>query len=324
MITMLVVVIAGVGGLMWFISNQDQATQDTRTIISEAASTGLKGKPATITVKAVDKANDDTQIAANGYICTNPTVTDTSIVCGFQDSKVLSSTATTDFTSGLVVGDKYVGLASNNTYFGFPTVVKDILTQADPLTLETYSTTSDMFFELKTAGDAIITASGGTQNLTLSASEGEILGQVKLQQNVTNTAVNLAGFYFDKATNGNMTKVEEAGDVAAKIPSGTTGFAATTGVSLTATEAEDVVFLFDTPVILKEYDSVTIEDGIKLTADSDGCTAGGENVVIYSLDKIWTLSSKDTNKFVYSYESDAATPADVGLADQSFTFSCTA
>src|SRR3990167_7043320 len=113
MITMLVVVIAGVGGLMWFISNQDQATQDTRTIISEAASTGLKGKPATITVKAVDKANDDTQIAANGYICTNPTVTDTSIVCGFQDSKVLSSTATTDFTSGLVVGDKYVGLASN-------------------------------------------------------------------------------------------------------------------------------------------------------------------------------------------------------------------
>lgn len=313
-VVLIVGVISGVGLIGYAIMNQP-STEDIQNIQSTTATSSLTGKPATLSVKAIDKANDDAQVTAPLYVILDPVVSDSEITGSFSaDGTTLSATATTDVTSGINVGKKYVAIAANATFVGFPSEIKTVQTQADLLTVPTHTIAPNVQITMKDEDDNSLGASGATRNLTLSASDAAVLSEIKIKQNFTNTAYNFAGFYFDKAISSNITSIEIAG---------TQDFSKSS-LGLEYTEADDIMFLFDSPILMKEQDTVTISDGIKITANSNGCVTGdaGENLVFYILDRVWVKSSVDSNKMIYAYETDASSPADTGATDQSFTLVC--
>lgn len=311
---------------------QQQQTSTIQQTVQQTSTTNpLAGKAATITAFVKDDANDKTGIRAALYLITNPTVGTDNVAGTFAVDATTIATTGTDLTSGLAVGTKYVAIASNNTYFGFPskelTVGEGPVTdgnarvsgsgQSQTLEIDAYTTASGVSFTIKDKDENTISLqNGGTRNLTLSADEAELLDSIKIEVNQTNAALNLAGFYFDKPASGaNISKFE--------VASGYTGTPGITkgGIALQSTEADDEMYLFNAPIVVKEYGSVEIQDGIFLTADGGGCAGADEIYTIYALDKIWVKSSIGS-KMIYAYETDSTTPADVGIANPSVYFHC--
>lgn len=304
---MVILVLAVVAGVVFLFMNF--AGTSTTSTTTTSAPDNLIGKPSTLSIKAVDAANDDTQLASHGFVCLSPTVTADEITCNFLDDKTLSATSTTDFTSGTNVGGKYVAISSNNTYFGFPTEEREILTQGDPLTLSAYTTTSSITITMEDEDGNALGENGATRNLTLGASDVATLEQIKIKQTTANTALNMAGLYIDLVANSNITTVESVNEAAI----------AEVAPFLQRTEADQEMFLLPTPVLLKEQASLTIDNAISFTADSDGISAAAtEDVTFYILDRIWVKSSTNSNKMIYAYETDSASQSDVGLTDPTF------
>lgn len=317
MVLLFVIGLAVVGGIGYMIysDSQQQTALDKQTEVIQSGSS-LTGKPATVSVKGLDGANDNAQIASHLYLVKNPTVGTEEITGQLSaDGTALSTSSRTDVTEGLNVGDKIVAVASNATYFGFPTEVKTIAgSQSMLMDVTSYSTTDQLDIILKDKDENTLGRSGATRNLTLGSDETEVLDTVKFELNTTNKAFNLAGFYFDKSTTAdtNVSKIEK--------PSGYSGGVSFSKASLNLerTEADDIVFLLSEPKLMLEYDSVEIRDGISFTADGDKANAP-ETVVLYALDKVWIKSSVNSDKLIYAYETDASTKADVGMTDPSFS-----
>lgn len=318
MVMLVVLVLIAAVGVGYFIySGQTQQTaieKQTETINSGSS---LTGKPATANVRAVDPSNDNTQVAAHLYLVKDPVVGDESITGGFSaDGTAMSTSTRTQVTEGLNVGDKIVALASNATYFGFPTEVMELTgSQSKLVDVEVYSTTDQLDIIIEDKDENALGRSGATRNLTLGSEETEVLAKVYFQVNTTNKAFNLAGFYFDKSTtaDSNISSIDKAAGY-----SGSQAFSKAS-LNLERTEADDTVFLLDKPKLLLEWDSVTIANGIEFSADGNKANAP-ETIVLYVLDKVWIKSSVDNNKLIYAYETDGSTHSDVGMTDPSFSF----
>lgn len=322
LVSLVVIAAVAVGYFIWSDSQDQEFKEDIRDTIKEDVTTSnpLIGKPATADSRAVDRGNDNTQVGALLYFILSPTVSDGEIAGNFAaDGVTMSASSRTSTTSGITVGTKYVAIASNNTYFGFPTAVKEIgkrsdgsYEQSELVDLDVYTTASSVQITVKDEDETALTNGGGV-NLTLASNEAETLSEIKLKVNQSNVALNLAGFFFDKVANTNVSAVDKASGY-----SGSPSFSESS-LNLAYTEADDTVFEFDSPILLKEQGSITITDGITVSAKASGCS--GENLVMYFFDKIWTKSTK-ADKMIYAAESDADTEADIGMTNPSFTIVC--
>jgi len=316
MIALLVVVVF-LGGYYIWSDQQQTALEEEREVAIREEGVSLMGKPAELSVYCKDLGNDNTKTAAGFYIIVDPEVTDNEITGNFAaDGTTASTTARKSVTEGLTVSSNYLGIASNSTYFGFPTEIKSITKQAENVDLGMYTTVGTLDIVVKDKDENILTMVEAATNLTLGADESEVLDEIEFQCNDTDKAVNLAGFYIDLPAGTNITGVEISAGY-----SGTPGVTES-NINLKSTEADDYLFLFDSPQLLLEYDSVELSRVLKLTADGDGCCdCNGEYFEVYALDKIWTKSSLE-DKMIYAYETDATSPADIGVSNPKEKYLC--
>jgi len=298
-------------------------TSDTTTTITDTitATTGLTGKPGTLSVDIRDGANDNAQIAAPIFIISSPTVGTDEITGAFAaDGTAVSASGRTDVTSGISVGMKYIAMTGNDSIIGFPSDLAEVGTeqancgQSCLVDVVGYTITNSVEESLEDEDGNAIGEDGATRNLTLPADAIETLELFRIKVNQSNAALNLAGFYIDRVADSNISSIS--------IVAGDTPALTKTALNLESTEADDDVFLFDSPILLKEQESVNIDNALKFEADAVGCVT--EDVLIYTLDRIWTKSSIDSSKMVYAYESDASTSADVGITNPVFTMACSA
>jgi len=283
----------------------------------------LAGKAATLSVYAYDQAADTpatTKAIVPFYLVESPTVSSREITGAVNvDGDALSSTARTSFTEGLVVGDVVVGLAANGTYYGKPSASKTIDGQSVPLDVNVYAiATSGGDVIIKDKDETTLTVSAtGTANLTLGASQEEPLHYMRIENNNTNLAWNVFGFFIDKPAGTNITAFTGSGV--------TTGHAAVGyskgGNDLVRVETDDEIFYFNEPIMLLEYDYIQLND-LAVKADGDGCAAD-DTFTIYVFDANWFRSSKKV-ALMLGAETDADSPADVGAGDYSETYACTA
>ena len=287
----------------------------------------LKGKAATISVFAYDKASNTpstTKTVVPLYLVQNPTVTATKVTGEdfAADGTDLSSSSRTDVTEGLTVGDKFVAIAANGSYYGAWSSIITIDKQAKNLDLDNWAiATNGGDIELKDEGENVIANGEGGTNLTLGASETESFYYLKIKNNNTNSAWNVAGFFIDKAANSNITTFSGEGTTTENYA---VSYAKDGTFGLERTDADDVMFTLATPVMLLEYDQIKFND-LQVRADGDGCAAvdSGEAFSIYVFDKAWFRSSKE-NAMMYGAETDSDSPVDVGANDYSETHYCDA
>lgn len=320
MTTLLFVLVAAVVfgvGYMIYSGMQTQQTQDTIANTVSNAPASNAGKPATLSVQAIDpRVSGDTQVAAKLYVITDPVIGTDSITGTFAaDGDSLATSGRTDVTSGINVGTKYLAVASNSTYLGFPTEVKTVASQSENLDLEVHSQATHLQITMKDEDDNALGESGATRNLTLAASDAATIGEIKIKVNASNVAVNLGGFYTKLNDNTNISSVEKTG---------TQDFEKST-LNLLSTTGDDYVFLFSTPKLLLEQQTLTISDGLTLKTNTGGCGASNnEDIVFYFFDKVWVKSTDDTNKMIYAYETDVESATDVGMTNDIFTLRCSA
>lgn len=286
----------------------------------------LKGKAATESVFAYDKAADTpstSKLNAPLYLIESPVVT-TDKVTGdafAADGTTLSTSARTAVTEGLNVGDTIIAIAANNTYYGKWSAVKTIESQAENLDLDSYTTigSSSGDIILKDEDESTVTPGGGATNLTLGASQTESFYELKIKNNNTNKAWNVGGWFIDEAAGTNISSFSGTGTTEGSFAVGYSK--STTGLG--RTDTDDVVFTLAEPVLLLEYDYITIKK-LQVQADGDGCKAtSGEVFSVYVFDKAWYRSSKE-NAMKYGFETDADSPSDIGASDYSETYYCTA
>jgi|GEM_PF-4657860 len=341
-VALLVIIFAAIA-TVYFVSKQttlqEKQTDTTEKQAEAAATDNLAGKPATISTYSNDRANVNsvTHAASALYLILNPVVTADSITGTFAaDGTLLSSSSRTDITNGISMGLKFVAISSNSTYFGFPTkeltvgvAEPGILTegQSANLDVDTYRTTNSLKITMKEASTdtETLTNGGSTKNLTVAANEVVVLNYLEIQQNQSNRAFNLAGFYIDKTSNGNISEIGKASDYSTGSGNSNPPFDVS-ATDIMSTEADDVRFALTTPILMKEYGKVTFTDAIKLTGDSDGCASAnsGESYVLYVFDKIWYKSSVTSDKMIYAVETDSSSHTDIGMTNPSFTILCAA
>jgi hypothetical protein len=317
LLVILVIAIVGLG--VYFVwSNQQQTAQGEK--IAQTTSTTPTGKPATVSINAYDKASTtQAQTAALLYVIKNPTVTADGITGTFvADGSVLSATARTDISSGLNTGDTYLAIASNNTYFSDgDTTTNTINSQSSTDDVYVYKAANSFAWTInKVAGGSNLNNVGTDKNLSLGASETASMNKIEITINQSGTAANIAGLYFDKALNTNISVID--------VSDGYTGSPAITkaNIAFASNTNADVVFTFDKPVLIKSYGKVTLSDAIKLTANGNGCGTG-ETLTVYAFDKIWIKSSVNPAKMIYAYESDSTTsPLDIGITNPSQSIKC--
>ncbi len=279
----------------------------------------LAGKTATLNTYATDQSADDTstKAAAKCYIITEPVVSEDMVVPGelgsfAADGTDLSSTGKTSVTAGVTVGKSYTGVCANASWYGAFSPVKNVLTQSEDLELHVWNIASGISVTAKDEDEnsiAILDAGAGV-NLTLGASESESLDEIKFKNNNSNAAYNLWGFYFDTDSETNLTSITGEGTTAGDY---LIGYSKTT-TGLGKTSKDDEVFKFDEAILLNEFDQVEANN-IQFKADGDGCEAdGGETLTLYGVDANWYRSSKE-KAMKFGPETDADSPADVGLAD---------
>jgi len=332
LIAFLVITVLLVGGLGVYYMAKQQTALERRE--AEVVPPALVGKSVTLSAVAYDQAADSpssTQAVAPLYVILEPTeVTDTKVKGnGFAaDGTSLSSSARTDVTSGLKVGNKIIAIAVNKTvsagtgYYGVWSDVKELDGQQVLLDLDVYKVAaSGGQITLRDKDENTIDIGGGDVNLTLGASETEQFDYLRIENNNTNAAWNVVGFFIDKASGTNLTGFSIG---ASSKTEGTYEIGlAETDKGLERTDADDEVFEFAEPIMLLEYDYIKVTD-LQVKADGDGCASTtGEAFTIYIVDGTWFKSSKE-NAMIFDWEDDSDSPSDVGASDLSATYYCTA
>ena len=163
------------------------------------------------------------------------------------------------------------------------------------------------------------TLTTGQVNITgVGANAEKTLDHLKYTNNDSDSAMNLAGFFFDIGYGGNVSKIE--------VKSGDSTIT-DTGLKFEVTadkEKDDFVSEIDDdsatpgnqPIILHEYDE--FESGkIIIGANSNGCASGGEGITVYAFDKANFKARDGTIQF--GHQTDTDTVADVGASHVNLT-----
>jgi len=324
-ITLAVIAFLGIMGWAVYSFSVAQTAYNYGTGNMSQTPTSLIGKAATVSVFGYDQAAASPQsskIAGLLYLIENPvTSADGKTISGTfaADGTTLSTTARTDVTEGLNVGDTFIGVIANGTYYGKPSSAYEIKAQSGNLDLDAYKTaTSGGKIVLKDTDETVITASAvGTNNLTLAATQDEKFYLFRIENNNSARAWNVEGFYIDKAVGSNLSAFSGSGTTTGSYAVGYSKG----GEGLLRTDADDEIFYFSSPIMLLEYDSIDLSD-LKVKADGDGC-AVGDTFAIGVFDANWFRSAK-TNSLKLGAETDADSPADVGVSDYSVTYACQA
>ena len=319
-------------GVIYFVYSDTQQTaldKQLQVDLLTSPSSSLIGKPATMSIFALDAGNTDTttKVVGDLYVITDPVIGADVISGGFAvDGTALSASARTAVTTGITVGTNVAAIASNDTYFGFPTEMMIIgtaksgdnyalagLGQSQTLDLDVYKTAPAL--SIRVYEDNTEVTEEGNRNLSVGASQTMVPDEIRFEMNLTNVAVNLAGFYIDLPSGSNVTSVEIASEAGVGLTE--------SNVNLKYTEADDYFFTFSSPILMEAWDKVILENAIKLTGTSSGCSTGDnlDTVTIGAVDKIWVKSS-DSSSMIYAYESDAASPTDIGLANTDLVLNC--
>jgi len=271
--------------------------------------TSLWGKSVVLSTAALDKAADDvnTKAAVPVYVLTGKN--------GFvYTDEDLSSSARTDLTNGLTVGDTATLWAFNNTWYSKGPVDKYLATQQETVDLEVYAVTDDLDMTLYNSDGTALTE-GSNANISIAAGATDYFEKFKIKQNVSNRAFNFLGIFADLDTETNISAIT-IGAMDTTLAETTTGLKRVT--------TDDYIWQVSTPVMLLEYDSIVVGP-ITITGDGDGCSAGtsttADDVTLYVFDGNYYFSTKGA-EVKFGGETDAVSPADVGASDQSYTFIC--
>ena len=294
--------------------------------IANAQAAGKYGEASTIYASAIDGAatNTETQRATTAYFWNKD---DLSSLIPSSAGTTLSASATT-VISGFNRGDILGGVAFDSTYFGIPITETCVDSDSVNVKFRVYRATDaiKMWFKGNDSIDTTILDFAGTQTT-------ELVKELHIQQNQSADAYNFAGIYFDFITNSNVTTVGVGGsemlfaDTAQRTKAGLTSpgsltFSKVAGSpfgSNTRRAISDVVFTTE-PLILLEGDEIVVKN-LQFTLDADKCGTA-EAITVYTFDKGYFVSSAGVG-VSYGYETDAATPADAGVADTGGSFKTT-
>lgn len=332
MILLLVVVVIAVAYFIYSDTQAKKLEQEQIIIREEAPAVGLTGKPGTLSVFALDKSNSDktTKAAGQLYVITDPVITADKITGGFStDGTLMSTTVRTSVTTGITVGTKFAAIASNSTYFGFPTTELTFGTsnpngdgyslngvgQSQTLDIDVYKTAPTINLKMYEGLNEVKEADISTFNFSIGADQVAVPDTIDIEMNLTNVAVNLAGFYIDLPADTNISSIEIQ-------TAGSEGLAEST-LNLVNTETDDYVFEFSSPILMLPWDKLTLTNALKFTGSGTGCTGAddGDLFTFYMLDKIW-YKSADESAMKYMYETDASTSEDIGMGIEVMNYSC--
>lgn len=320
-----VIAILVMGGIVtWSVMSQQSALDEAAAAAQTSGPTSLQGKTAVVSVYAYDHAVDSPSttkrnvplylFVGNGDdpIQVTPTKVSGKLAA---DGTALSSTARTDISDGMNVGKNILGIAVNNTYYGDFSTQEAIKEQAETYDVKVWTVAStggkvtwydEDGTSIATAGDA------GTANVTIGASDAYTFEKMKVENNNTDKAWRVAGFYIQKETGGNMSAYTMSGSTTGDVVTGIKKDS--TKYSLESKDNVDVVFVFDTPVLLLENDQV-FTPGFTVESDGDGCAVAESIGTFKWFDANWFRSSSDETAVVFGAETDATSPADVAASD---------
>ena len=314
-----VTAIIGVGYFVYSDMQQTALQEEEAEKAAVEGPTTLQGKAATVSTVAYDKAADvaSTQAAAPLYLIVgnsdSPITATADSITGESfaaDNSSLSTSTTTDTTSGVNVGDTIIGIASNNTWYGAPGAVETIDSQNYKYDVDVY--------RVATNGGKVTwydeddnSFTNSTSNITVAASQEYTFSKLKIENNVSNRAWNIAGFYLQEPTGTNITSYAldgtTSGDYEVGISKDSTAY------SLESRDNVDVVFALDEAVLLLEYDKI-YTPSLTVEADGDGCNTGEEMAKLKVFDANWYRSNKQ-QAMLFGAEDDKDSPADIGGND---------
>lgn len=324
---LLVVMIVGILAVpgLWKSGQQATAlpeqTAQQAAIITQGGNPDLTGKTVTMSVFANDYASDaptSTHAAAPLYLCVSPKSNGANLECdsfASDGGTILDTSSRTSVSSGVTVGNTVQGIAFNGTWYGDLGPVLTIPNQAVNYDVKVYrAATNGGKVTLKDVDQNAVIK--GTRNVSVGADEAYTFYSLKIENNNSNRMWDLWGIYFDLVASTNISRFDGS---ATNRLDGTTFNPAST-VDLGRTSEDDKRLVFSKVVRLKEYDSIVLND-LTLIGDGEGCSTDGEDVTMHVVDANYFRSS-DFNGLGYGPETDAASPADVGVSDYSQTFTC--
>lgn len=276
--------------------------------------------PASPRIRFLDYANGDKTTAVNGlqiYAKINGNLIEKGDTVSASDSTISAT-----------VGDSYCAWGFNATYYSDEVCGVIKTSKSDVITVPVWR-----------IGDVKITIKGNTTNSAaettnqdVGASTQETFNLVEIRENVSDRAFNFKGIYIDLAVNTNLTR----GDQVSFLSPVTLVADATNrelrGLSLSASgnlvrgsmplqriTTDDITYSLATAILMISGDRINIP-GLTLDAGANGCSGGVDVVNMYVVDEQRFLGQDNTIKI--GVETDASSPADVGLGDKFFNATC--
>ena len=292
-------VILGGAYLIYSQSTVQQTVVGTQTIDGTTVSSTLLGKSATLSLNARDQSADDitTRKGVPVYIL------DPSGNWAESGGTSTSSSASQDFTSGIVVSEKpYKATAFNNTY-GSVNGLQEILVSTQGITADipVYTISGSLEITLFDVDDSALIKVGGA-NLTLGAGETQQFNKLRIKNNLSNTGYRVYSIYMDLDQNTNVSSIS-IND--AKVES-------EGSAPLSRVTTDDKTWKFKSSEILYEYKQVELTN---IAVQSDGDGTSGESYTLNIVDGEYYFSSKGEG-VKFGAETDSTTPTDVGTGDK--------
>jgi len=310
-IVLLVCAVLLVGGGISFVGyqmNQQSvvgADPGEVTEAAEATAAGLKvGDAATTKFRAYD--NEDaslSQVAATLYV-EEHSGEDYALI---EDATAMSASAATSVST--TVGSELKACAFDSTYYG-ECAVFTVSKETMPKNLEVYAIASSVLVECYDDGSKLTDC-----NLTLAAGQTDALDYVRIELNESDAAFNFKGIGIDTTASGNITNIDATGSI---TPSGS--LSVSTVPTRLNRGAYDVDFYWTVAdaVMLHEWDVITTSS---VSFEADSGNDPSETATMYIVDESMFKSvvKSTQNRILSGVETDASSPADVGITDPTLT-----
>ena len=319
-IIVILVIITGFVGYFAITAGPSQKiVQQTAQDIAEATK---KGDVASIGIYVRDLENNNinTKVAVPVY-------------CKETDGEFIidatSSSTSAEITGKSTIGKEITCWAFNTTYQSEPkTLIVD--EESEHVVIDAYKVvgtgTIDFYDDTYTTGTA------GVINVTAGADATDTFQKMRFTNSGTDMAYNLGGFYFNTIEGTNVSVIDISGSATL---SGMDHSSAQIVISSLSTKVSarkdswDFAFEIDDdsatagnqPLYMQENDY--LESGsVAVTADGDGCTSGGGDLISsYAFAKGYYRSSKE-NTVNFGHETDATSPSVIGSDVTGDTFYC--
>lgn len=310
-----VLAVLGLLGYMVFVP-QAPVQQTALQVPAEERSLAVNtGQIASVKMKAVDQESSTlAQVSVPAYVWNAKEKNKL-----LNDATVLSA-STTSTVNSVAIGDEICATAFNGSFYG-DTVCKVVSQQSELIEIPVHAVTTGALME--NYYKASIADVNSEVNLSLGANQADSFTKLRIQNNKSNSRLNLKALVVDTASRSNISDVTILGmEENTALPQ-----------RLVATDTANYRFDLPEAKALDEFEDF-VSGTFTLKADGDGCitiatgegTSAGDIVILRWVDESQYKSVKGDNagSIASGVEDNANSPADVGRTDLTLQFYCQA